>query len=182
VSARDTGRVSCNPNRKSRRFPSQFHEEFKQVSRSGKKTLTREVPGRGPSRKTSPGPLHPDYPDWEKELKRLRRNGIKGLKFHPEFQGFWMHDPKLLPIMEEAQRDFMFMLHVGDRAGGIRDNALPEGKTNRKDHPCGDDPVMSDRWQETPSGDGLDDTLLEHAFGFGLHDEDLSDPALRIHE
>ena len=61
------------------------------------------------------GTLHPDYADWRKELDRLRRNGIRGLKFHPEFQGFWMDDPKLLPILEEAWRDFIFMFHAGDR-------------------------------------------------------------------
>ncbi len=61
------------------------------------------------------GTLHPDYPDWKNELDRLRYNNIRGLKFHPEFQNFWMDDPKLLPLMEEAQRDFIFMFHVGDR-------------------------------------------------------------------
>lgn len=61
------------------------------------------------------GTLHPDYKDWENEVERLKRAGIKGLKFHPEFQGFWMDDPKLLPIMEATWKDFIFIFHVGDR-------------------------------------------------------------------
>lgn len=62
------------------------------------------------------GTLHPGYQDWEKEVERLKRAGIKGLKFHPEFQGFWMDDPGLLPIMEATWKDFIFIFHVGDRA------------------------------------------------------------------
>ncbi len=61
------------------------------------------------------GTLHPDYEDWEAELDRLYEAGIKGLKFHPEFQGFWLDDPRLLPIVEAAQNRFAFIFHVGDR-------------------------------------------------------------------
>lgn len=61
------------------------------------------------------GTLHPAYDKWEKELERLKRTGIKGLKFHPEFQGFRQDDPALLPIIEAAQKDFIFLFHVGDR-------------------------------------------------------------------
>lgn len=61
------------------------------------------------------GTLHPYMDDWESELDRLRQAGIKGLKFHPEFQDFWLNDPKMKDIMEAAWQDFIFMLHVGDR-------------------------------------------------------------------
>ena len=62
------------------------------------------------------GTLHPEYKDWEKEVERLKRAGIIGLKFHPEFQGFWMDDPRLLPLMEATHKDFIYIFHVGDRA------------------------------------------------------------------
>ncbi len=61
------------------------------------------------------GTLHPDYADWEAELERLYAAGIRGLKFHPEFQGFRMDAPALKPIMEAAQERFAFLFHVGDR-------------------------------------------------------------------
>ena len=61
------------------------------------------------------GTLHPDYKDWETQLQRLKRHGIKGLKLHPEFQGFWLDDQRLHPIIEAAQHDFIFMVHIGDR-------------------------------------------------------------------
>lgn len=60
------------------------------------------------------GTIHPDFTDWEKELKRLKNNNIKGLKLHPDFQGFWLNDPKLYPILEQAQHDFIFEIHIGD--------------------------------------------------------------------
>lgn len=69
--------------------------------------------------------MHPDFMfpdinertqryDWEKELKRLHGAGIKGLKLHPDFQGFFLDDPRVLPLIESAQDDFIFMCHIGD--------------------------------------------------------------------
>ena len=55
------------------------------------------------------GTLHPDLGDWLNELELLKAAGIKGLKFHPEFQGFWLDDPRLKDIMEASQNDFVFM-------------------------------------------------------------------------
>jgi len=71
------------------------------------------------------GTLHPDYEDWEAELERLRAAGVRGLKFHPEFQGFWMDDRRLLPIIEAAWPDFAFMFHVGDRLPPERNPSCP---------------------------------------------------------
>lgn len=60
------------------------------------------------------GTIHPEYMEWEQELQRLRKHGIRGIKLHPDFQGFRLDDPRLLPIIESAQHDFLFMVHVGD--------------------------------------------------------------------
>lgn len=60
------------------------------------------------------GALHPGYGKWEEELARLRAAGIRGIKLHPDFQGFRLDDPRLWPIFEAAQEDFIFEIHVGD--------------------------------------------------------------------
>lgn len=60
------------------------------------------------------GTIHPDYEDWKGQMDVLRAAGIRGLKLHPDFQGFRMDDPRLLPIIEETQDDFVYMWHVGD--------------------------------------------------------------------
>ncbi len=60
------------------------------------------------------GTIHIDFPDPEKELARLLRNGIRGLKIHCDFQGFFMDDPRFVEMLELAVRDFIIMFHVGD--------------------------------------------------------------------
>ncbi len=60
------------------------------------------------------GSIHPDYAEWQKELARLKAHGIQGLKLHPEFQSFWLDDVRLVSIIEEAHKDFIFQIHIGD--------------------------------------------------------------------
>ena len=60
------------------------------------------------------GSIHPGFADWEAELARLKRAGLRGIKLHPDFQGFCLDDARLLPIFEAAQEDFIFLFHVGD--------------------------------------------------------------------
>lgn len=60
------------------------------------------------------GTLHPGFAQWEKQLASLKAAGIKGIKLHPDFQGFWLNDPRLMPMLEQAQDDFVFEVHIGD--------------------------------------------------------------------
>lgn len=60
------------------------------------------------------GSLHPDYPDNEREIERLTKAGITGLKFHPDFQGFFLDSPGFRRLMEMVPERFTLMIHVGD--------------------------------------------------------------------
>lgn len=60
------------------------------------------------------GTIHPDFDRMESELDRLEKNGIQGLKFHPDFQGYRMDDPKLFEVMEMIGDRFACLFHVGD--------------------------------------------------------------------
>ena len=60
------------------------------------------------------GTLHPGFDRIEAELDRLERNGIKGLKFHPEFQDFRMDDSEFLDLLEATRNRFIVLFHVGD--------------------------------------------------------------------
>lgn len=60
------------------------------------------------------GTLHPAYADWEHQLDRLARHGIRGVKLHPDFQGFRLDDPRLDPMFEAMAGRFAVMVHVGD--------------------------------------------------------------------
>lgn len=59
------------------------------------------------------GGVHPDCPFWPEELDRLEAAGIKGLKFHPNFQNLGFDDARMFPIMEAIGSRFVLMCHVG---------------------------------------------------------------------
>ncbi len=64
------------------------------------------------------GSIHPDYPDWAEELEGLKKSGIKGIKFHPEYQDFYVDDPKLLPIYKKAaELGLIMVFHAGADLG-----------------------------------------------------------------
>lgn len=61
------------------------------------------------------GACHAEDPDWADEVQRLRAAGIRRLKLHPELQGLGLDDPRLFPLFEETQDDFLFLIHMGGR-------------------------------------------------------------------
>ena len=71
------------------------------------------------------GSVHPAAPDWECELDRLEKAGIKGIKWHPNFQNLAFDDPALAPVIEAAQDRFLFMCHVGCEEPLDRNPASP---------------------------------------------------------
>lgn len=71
------------------------------------------------------GTVHPAYENWENELARIKAAGIRGIKLHPDFQSFWLDDPRLLPIFEAAQKDFVFEIHIGDKTTPEKNPSCP---------------------------------------------------------
>ncbi len=60
------------------------------------------------------GALHPKYHHYKKEISRLKANGIKGVKFHPEYQDFYPDDEAMFPVYEElAKARFIAFFHAG---------------------------------------------------------------------
>ena len=78
-----------------------------------------------PERVIAFGTVHPAYDNWESELARIKAAGIRGIKLHPDFQSFWLDDPRLLPIFEAAQKDFVFEIHIGDRTSPEKNPSCP---------------------------------------------------------
>ncbi|MBO8137555.1 MAG: amidohydrolase family protein [Desulfotomaculum sp.] len=60
------------------------------------------------------GTLHPDFENIDDEISRLKRAGIKGIKFHPDFQQFFLDDEKAMSIYEKLAGDFLLIFHIGD--------------------------------------------------------------------
>jgi uncharacterized protein len=71
------------------------------------------------------GSLHPEFTDFEAELDRLEAAGVPGIKIHPDFQGFFLDDPRLGAIIEAAGTRFTFMVHVGDRLPPEKNPSCP---------------------------------------------------------
>lgn len=64
------------------------------------------------------GSIHPEYEDWRDELSKLCEVGIKGIKFHPEYQDFYVDDPKMFPIYERAaELGLIIIFHAGGDLG-----------------------------------------------------------------
>lgn len=60
------------------------------------------------------GTIHPDFPDWKDEIKWLVEAGVKGVKFHPEYQDFYVDDQRLFPIYEALfNANLIIIFHAG---------------------------------------------------------------------
>lgn len=60
------------------------------------------------------GTLHPDFPDCAAEIARIRKMGLRGLKFHPDFQQLYIDSPEMTAIYRAAGNDFPILFHIGD--------------------------------------------------------------------
>ncbi len=65
------------------------------------------------------GSVHPDSEDALTELERLRDAGIRGIKFHNEYQNFYVDDEKAFPIYEKCTELGLIMLFHGGADRGF---------------------------------------------------------------
>ncbi|NLB78280.1 MAG: amidohydrolase family protein [Clostridiaceae bacterium] len=64
------------------------------------------------------GSIHPKYKNWEREIKRIKELGLKGIKFHPEYQEFYVDDEAMYPIYEKAfELGLIVVFHAGEDLG-----------------------------------------------------------------
>lgn len=64
------------------------------------------------------GSVHPDAPDSLDELERIHEAGLKGIKLHPEYQGFYADDEKMKPIYRKiSQLGLITLFHAGQDIG-----------------------------------------------------------------
>lgn len=62
------------------------------------------------------GTLHQNYEgDFEKEIRRIKSLGLKGIKLHPDFQGFYIDDKKMYPVYDIIRAEKLpILFHTGD--------------------------------------------------------------------
>ena len=60
------------------------------------------------------GSVHPDAADALEELERIADAGLKGIKLHPEYQGFYADDPRMQPVYRKiSQLGLITLFHAG---------------------------------------------------------------------
>ena len=64
------------------------------------------------------GSVHPDAPDVLSELERIKDMGLKGVKFHPEYQSFYVDDEKMKSVYKKiSQLGLITVFHAGIDCG-----------------------------------------------------------------
>ena len=120
------------------------------------------------------GSIHPEAEDALEELERIHAAGLKGVKFHPEYQSFYADDEKMKPIYQKiSQLGLITLFHAGQDIGFLPPyHAMPE-------HLLGalkwlDTPVVAAHWggmgcyQEVIDKLCGTDLYLDLSFGYGL--------------
>lgn len=60
------------------------------------------------------GSVHPEAEDALEELERIKSLGLKGVKLHPDYQGFYADEERLFPIYRKcAELGLPVILHAG---------------------------------------------------------------------
>ncbi len=64
------------------------------------------------------GSIHPEAEDALEELERIKELGLKGVKLHPEYQGFFVDDERMKPIYKKiSQLGLITVFHSGQDIG-----------------------------------------------------------------
>ena len=120
------------------------------------------------------GSVHPDAPDALSELERIADMGLRGVKLHPDYQGFEADDEKMIPIYKKiSSLGLITLFHAGVDYGF----APPYGGTPEKMKRAlrhFDTPVVAahfggvDCYAETLSLLAGENVYFDTSFGYGM--------------
>lgn len=60
------------------------------------------------------GTVHAAMENIVEEIRYILENKLKGIKMHPDYQGFAIDDPRLFPVYEEISDKLPIFFHMGD--------------------------------------------------------------------
>lgn len=133
------------------------------------------------------GSIHPDAPDALEELERIKILGLKGVKFHPDYQNFFVDDEKMKPIYKKiSQLGLITVFHAGHDYGFSDPfHCMPQNIQNAlKWLDC---PVVAAHWGSCGcSKEVLDklcglDIWFDLAFGYGTMPKDFAQQIVDAH-
>lgn len=107
------------------------------------------------------------------ELERIKSMGLKGVKFHPEYQGFYVDDEMMKPIYKKiSQLGLITVFHAGADYGFAPPfHCMPENMKNALK--WFDSPVVAAHWGGLNYGNEVIDKLcgsdiyFDTSFGYG---------------
>ncbi|MDD4689004.1 MAG: amidohydrolase family protein [Eubacteriales bacterium] len=73
------------------------------------------------------GAMHQDYENYKNEIKRIKALGLKGIKFHPDFQNVAIDDIRMMRIYDEVGDTLPMLFHLGDENSDL---SSPERMAN----------------------------------------------------
>ena len=111
------------------------------------------------------GSIFPDAPDALAELERIKASGLKGVKLHPDYQGFFVDDEKMIPIYKKiSQLGLVTVFHAGfDYGFPPPYGATPERLIKAIKH--FDTPVIAAHWGGVNCAEGV----IEHLCGADIY-------------
>lgn len=74
------------------------------------------------------GTIHPDNENYLEEPGRIKELGLKGIKLHPDYQGFFLFEDRLIPFWKRcAELGLPVVIHMGyDPVSPLTHRALPQ--------------------------------------------------------
>lgn len=111
------------------------------------------------------GSVYPDAENALEELERIHNLGIKGVKFHPEYQNFFVDDEKMKPIYKKiSQLGLITLFHAGEDYGYMPPyHATPKRLKNALKWL--DSPVVAAHW----GSQGMGQETLRHLCGLDIY-------------
>lgn len=124
------------------------------------------------------GSVHPDAPDALSELERIKEMGLKGIKLHPDYQGFFVDSEKMIPIYKKAsQLGLIILFHAGyDFGFPAPYHCMPDNLSRALKYI--DTPVIAAHWGGLSVGDEVIKKLcsmplyFDTSFGYGTKPRD----------
>ncbi|MBE7027330.1 MAG: amidohydrolase [Ruminococcaceae bacterium] len=120
------------------------------------------------------GSVHPDADNVFDELERIKDMGLKGVKFHPEYQNFYVDDEKMKPIYKKiSSLGLITVFHAGyDYGYGLPYHCMPDNLLGALR--WFDSPVIAAHWGGVSCGDEVIKKLcgknvwFDLSFGYGV--------------
>lgn len=133
------------------------------------------------------GSVHPDAKNALEELERIKELGLKGVKFHPEYQSFFVDDEKMKPIYKKiSDLGLITLFHAGEDYGYMPPyHATP--KRLLKALSWFSSPVVAAHWGSQAMGEETlkylcgRDVYFDTAFGYGSGSKQMRQAILEKH-